>query len=167
MKVIDNKVSKTLQNKIEEYFLHDNFPWYYNNTKVDKEGKDDLNNYQLTHTFFSDGKINSGAYNLIEPILQKLKVKKLIRAKANLVPRTFRIHKFEAHVDQEEDYKAAILYINTNNGYTYFHNGGKHGSDKFVNSKENTIVLFKANQRHYGTTCTNEKIRVLINFNYQ
>jgi len=57
--------------------------------------------------------------------------------------------------------------MNTNNGYTYFNNGGRNGSDKFVNSKENTIVFFKANQKHYGTTCTNEKIRVLINFNYQ
>ena len=167
IKTKNNFLNKKDFKNLKDPMLGTDFPWYYNSTKVDKEGKDNLNNYQLTHTFFFDGKINSGAFNLIEPILQKLKVKKLIRVKANLVPRTFRIHKFETHLDQEEDYKAAILYMNTNNGYTYFNNGGRHGSDKFVNSKENTIVLFKANQRHYGTTCTNEKIRVLINFNYQ
>ena len=167
IKTKNNFLSKKEFNHIKNIMLGTNFPWYYNNTKVDKKGKDDLNNYQLTHTFFRDGSVNSEAYRLLEPVLQKLNIKELVRIKANLVPRTFRIHKFEAHLDQEKDCKAAILYMNTNNGYTYFNNGGRNGSDKFVNSKENTIVLFKANQKHYGTTCTNEKIRVLINFNYQ
>ena len=159
-KVKNNFLNKEDFKNLKDPMLSPNFPWYYNNTKVDKEGKDNLNNYQLTHTFFIDNKINSGAYHLIEPVLQKLKVKEVIRVKANLVPRTNTTHKFESHLDQEENCKAAILYINTNNGYTIF-------KDKKVASKENRIALFKANEKHQGTTCTNEKIRVLINFNYR
>jgi hypothetical protein len=161
IKIKNNFLIQKDFNAIKDMMLSSRFPWYYNNTKVDKEDDDnDLNNYQLTHTVFADGLVNSSAYNLIEPVLQKLKVKEVIRIKANLVPRTSRIHKFEKHADQDYNCKGAILYINSNNGHTIF-------KDKKVASKKNTIVLFNANQEHQGTTCTNEKIRVLINFNYR
>ena len=166
IKIKNNFLHKDDFKNLKDPMLGPDFPWYYNNTKVDKESKDDLNNYQLTHTFF-DGKINSNAYRLIEPVLQKLKVKELIRIKANLVPRTSRIHRFEKHTDQDFNCKGAILYINSNNGCTIFEEGRRDGSNKHVTSKENRIVLFNANKNHQGTTCTNEKIRVLINFNYQ
>ena len=160
IKTKNNFLNKEDFKSLRDPMLSPNFPWYYNNTKVDKEGKDDLNNYQLTHTFFSDGKINSGAYNLIEPILQKLKVKKLIRVKANLVPNTNKIHIFPIHKDQDFKCKAAILYVNTCNGMTIF-------KDRKVKSKENTMVFFNADENHQGTTCSDQKYKILINFNYQ
>ena len=77
MKVIDNKVSKTLQNKIEEYFLHDNFPWYYNNNSLGKHvpkkyktvTKDSFNEFQLTHKFVDEGRVNSPHTNIIMNLL--------------------------------------------------------------------------------------------------
>lgn len=167
IKIKNNFLNEKDFNVIKDIMLSSRFPWYYNKTKVDTEGKDNLYNYQLTHTFFTDGSINSNAYNLLEPILQKLKVKELIRIKANLVPRTSSIHQFEKHTDQDFNCKGAILYINSNNGCTIFEEGRRDGSSKHVTSKENRIVLFNANKKHQGTTCTNEKIRVLINFNYR
>jgi len=167
IKIKNNFLNKKDFNHIKNVMLGPNFPWYYNKTKVDIDGKDNLYNYQLTHTFFIDGSINSGGYNLLEPVLKKLKVKELIRIKANLVPRTSKIHRFEKHTDQDYDCKGAILYINSNNGCTIFEEGRRDGSSKHVTSKENRIVLFDANKNHQGTTCTDEKIRVLINFNYQ
>jgi hypothetical protein len=35
-----------------------------------------------------------------------------------------------------------------------------------VESIANRMVTFPANMRHTGTSCTNEKRRVVINFNY-
>ena len=55
--------------------------------------------------------------------------------------------------------KAAIYYINDNNGYTMI-------GDKKVKSKGNRIVLFNANTKHYGTNSTNLNNRIVINFNY-
>ena len=167
IKVKNNFLNKKDFDHIKDVMLSSKFPWYYNKTKVDEEDRDDLYNYQLTHIFFRDGSANSSAYDLLEPVLKKLKVKEVIRIKANLVPRTSRIHKFEKHADQDYNCKGAILYINSNNGQTIFEEGRKDSQNKHVKSKENTIVLFNANQMHQGTTCTNEKIRVLINFNYQ
>ena len=54
----------------------------------------------------------------------------------------------------------SILYMNTNNGYTEFQNGA------IVESIENRMVVFPAEMKHRGTSCTDEKIRVVINFNY-
>ena len=54
----------------------------------------------------------------------------------------------------------SIFYMNTNNGYTEFENGAK------VESVENRMVVFPAEMKHRGTSCTDKKIRVVINFNY-
>ena len=50
--------------------------------------------------------------------------------------------------------------MNTNNGYTEFEDG------TVVKSIENRMVVFPANMKHRGTSCTNKKVRVIINFNY-
>ena len=98
MKVIDNKVSKTLQNKIEEYFLHDNFPWYYNDNSLGKHvpkkyktiTKDSFNEFQLTHKFVDKGKINSPHTNIVMNLLSELDMEgtPILRCKANLKFRT-------------------------------------------------------------------------------
>ena len=50
--------------------------------------------------------------------------------------------------------------MNTNNGYTEFENGVK------IESVANRLITFPAGMKHRGTSCTDKKIRVVINFNY-
>ena len=92
-----------------------------------------------------------------------------MRIKANLLTRTPNIIENTFHIDigdecmSEEKLKqwtTSILYINTNNGYTKFEDGTK------VESVANRMVTFSANLKHRGTSCTDEKTRVVINFNY-
>ena len=65
------------------------------------------------------------------------------------------------HVDTNlENIKTAVFYCNDNNGYTFFQNGKK------VSSKANRIVIFDGHQKHCGVDCTDENVRVVINFNY-
>ena len=54
----------------------------------------------------------------------------------------------------------AVFYINTNNGYTEFEDGTRS------ESIANRMVTFPANLKHRGTTCSDEKTRIVINFNY-
>ena len=91
----------------------------------------------------------------------------LWRIKANLLIRTPNIVENTFHVDigdfSEEKLKqwtTSILYINTNNGYTKFEDGTK------VESVANRMVIFPSNMKHTGTSCTDEKRRIVINFNY-
>ena len=82
------------------------------------------------------------------------------RVKANLTLKTSTPEKSLFHSDYK-DMKTAIFYINTNNGYTEFKNG------VIVNSVANRLCNFDSNLEHQGVTCTDEKRRVVINFNYE
>jgi len=162
IKIKDNYIKKEDMKNIKNMFLSNLFPWYVNTNKTSidpKEYTKDKNDYQLTHTFVANGEVNSNAYENLLPIINKMKVKNFIRIKANLVPNTDKIYKFEKHKDQDLDCKAAIFYINTNNGLTIF-------DKEKVKAKENRMVFFKGNQIHQGTTCTDQKFKLLINFNY-
>ena len=36
-----------------------------------------------------------------------------------------------------------------------------------IKAKENRIAFFDANKQHQATTCTDEKYKIVVNFNYQ
>ena len=76
--------------------------------------------------------------------------------------RTENIIRHGFHVDVPTDYdsKTAILYLNTNNGYTEFENGQR------VESVANRLVVFDSALKHTGTTCTDQKRRIVLNLNY-
>ena len=57
--------------------------------------------------------------------------------------------------------KTAVLYLNTNNGYTKFKTGEQ------VESVENRLVLFDGNVQHAGTTCTDKRYRAVFNLNFE
>ena len=62
--------------------------------------------------------------------------------------------------EKQKQWTTSIFYVNTNNGYTKFEDGTK------VESVANRMVTFSTNMKHLGTSCTNEKRRIVINFNY-
>ena len=82
------------------------------------------------------------------------------------------VHSYQNHHDEKEktdcfhidnnyrDSITSIYYINTNDGYTEFEDGTK------VESIENRLITFPTTTYHCGTTCTNQSLRILINFNY-
>ena len=78
-----------------------------------------------------------------------------------LNPRTSEVITRKFHVDTNEKCKTAILYLNTSDGYTEFEDGSR------VDSRANRMVIFDSQTMHRGTTCTNQKTRVVINFNYE
>ena len=145
------------------------FPWYYNNfVDYQVNGKDgDVRNFQFTHMFYLNSTpTDDESIIFIIPILRMLTPITLVRVKANLLTRTPKIVENEFHVDvgiaekKLEQLTTSILYINTNNGYTEFEDGTR------VKSVANRMVTFPANMKHRGTSCTDENIRVVINFNY-
>ena len=140
------------------------FPWYYNDMVV--TGKND-GGYQFTHGIFDlhVGGVVSDMFPLFTPLLEKLKVRHLVRIKLNLNPKTFFHHGGGWHVDYWPNdpfphTKTAVFYLNTNNGWTSFKKGGR------VKSKSNRIVIFDSSLEHQGVTCTDENRRVIVNFNY-
>ena len=115
---------------------------------------------QFVHTAYYGSAPCSDFYNQLAPILERrLNCCCLYRIKLNLQPRlpepfTYMFHSDLSH-DFEEDvashWTTAILYINTNNGYTEFENGEK------VNSVANRLMIFdgleKSTGKVYDTPC--------------
>jgi hypothetical protein len=160
MKVINNFLKKEDLLKIQSTLLNDvYFPWYLQNG-VSYLGDGHI---QFTHVFYNE-KINTKEtyFLLLKPILDKLKIKKLLRIKANLISKTHKLIQHDYHMDYNDIIcTTAIFYINSNDGYTIFKK-----NKKIIKSKENKFIYFKSNLEHAGTTCTDEKVRVVINFNY-
>ena len=154
---INNFLSKkdftTIKNTIES----ENFPWYYNHKITDKT--DDVEQGYFTHLFY-DQHIPSHYFKCLKPLIDKLKVKSIIRIKANLYHKTEKLIFHKPHLDYDFKHKGAILYLNTCNGYTVLNGGTK------IKSVENTLLLFDSSKTHNSTNCTDKKIRLNININY-
>ncbi len=155
MKIIDNLLEEKQVLEIELEVMKDTFPWYYQNCVTYKS---DANSYYFTHMFYLNGE-QSKYFNLIIPILKKIKFKKLIRVKGNLYPNVNKVEEHPKHVDFNYPTKGALFYLNTNNGPTNVGN-------KKIKSVRNRLLLFNASKEHNSITCTDAKIRLNININY-
>jgi len=158
LKIQDNFLNEKNFLELKKTIFSTTFPWYYNDSK--SFNKD--NNFQFVHNLYWEKEILSPFWNVLAaPILNNLKAKKLIRVKANLTTRKTENLISEMHIDtQIKESKTAVYYCNTNNGFTKFNSG------EIVKSVENRLVYFDSNIFHAGADCTDENIRIVINFNF-
>ena len=156
-KVEDNYLTTDEHLVLKTIMEADTFPWYFNKGKVTRKEK--LFDYQFVHIFYKDNIVNSDFFHYLNPIVKKLQPLSLIRIKGNCTPISHKLVEFDKHSDQSFKSKAAIYYLNDNDGYTMI-------GDKKVESKANRMVLFDADKEHYGTNSTNCNNRMVINFNY-
>tara|TARA_B100000287_G_scaffold349373_1_gene337920 strand:- start:217 stop:711 length:495 start_codon:yes stop_codon:yes gene_type:complete len=160
-KIIDDFLPQEEFDLLEDHMMGYYFPWYY----MDRESYEtETDTFQFQHTFYRGGEYpyNSEYYDLVKPILRKLKVdeKKLHRIKAILTTKT-PTHRFSGYHIDYENMTTVAFYVNSNNGYTEFQKGGK------IESVANRAAIFDSNMVHGGHTATDQKTRVLINFNYE
>ena len=167
MKIEDNFLDQNIFDNLQDWMLGDNFAWYYNSTIVYRNEISDK--FGFIHGFYRYDAPQSSYFENLKPILDIIKPISLWRIKANLLTRTSSIDEQTYHIDNIDledtpeklkHWRTAIFYVNTNNGYTEFEDGTK------VESVANRMVTFSANLKHRGTSCTDEKTRVVINFNY-
>jgi hypothetical protein len=152
MQIIDNFLSDIEFDEVFSMIADTEFPWFYGLVTSGSKYS------QFTHCFYNHDQ-PTHYYPRLRFFREKLKVKSLVRIKANLNPRTETLEEYNYHIDYE-DMKTAILYLNTCDGYTKFKTGEK------VDSVKNRIVIFDSNLEHTGTSCTDQFGRLVINFNY-
>jgi len=165
IKIYDDLLDKNDSNFLLNALISEVFPWHYGGKVVPPEDTscDELDDFQFCNLIYDNMKpTGEDEFNLVSPIINKkeLRIISLIRIKANLLPRRDRIIKHGFHVDMEFPCTTAIYYVNTCDGYTEFEDG------TIVESVQNRFVTFPSSMKHTGTTCTDSKSRVVINFNY-
>lgn len=155
--VIDNFLTEEVFQRYSVLATNE-IPVFYQDG-VGVEGKD--SEYYFTHSFYNFHHKQSNFFDsLILPLLEKINLRALIRAQANFYPKTHKITEHEKHVDQPFDHRVLILYVNTCNGFT------RLAKDTVVKSVANRAIIFDGNIYHNSTTCTDEKMRRIINVNF-
>jgi len=101
-------------------------------------------------------------------ILDLLNVKKLWMMRLNCTAGQYHPYVGAFHQDFEspimkETVETAILYLNTNNGGTQFHDE----NGPIVKSQSNRLVKFPTKTLHAGIWSTNAKLRHVLNINYE
>ena len=139
--------------RIQQTLYSDRFMWIEAQTN-----KQSTNSYYV-HEFRDVNGIVSPYDFLIHPLLNILQPKAIIRVKANKYLQTPTLEEHEYHQDYPYKHKAAIFYINTNNGQTQF-------TTARVASIENSMLYLDASTQHRSTSTTDAPYRININFNY-
>jgi len=166
MEVIDNFIPEDQFNIIYHtmYEEHD-FEWFFTDGMI---YKDQPGKFMFNHVIVSIQRgVNSHHFDMFDPILKKLGAYRIFRVKANLTvmteepePGGFHIDGFDEDNGYPEGSLTAVYYINTCNGYTEFKTGEK------IKSVSNRMVIFDSKTEHQGVSATDEKRRIVLNFNY-
>jgi len=155
--IIDNFLEPEYFKFLQTKMVSNNFSWYYIDFLADEL---DTEYSFFTHIAYYNYTVNSDLYNDLTTVIQKLEPKAIVRIKANLyinigIPVQSRMHK-----DQPYEHKGAILYMNTTNGPTILKDGTR------IECVANRLVKFNTFEDHAASYCTDQKYKMVINFNY-
>ena len=166
--IVDNFLEAEDFKNVQSYLLSAICFWQYVDHVDNYEYRNELDTFQFVHGFYNMPILWKDIERL-ESIIKKIDPVAVYRIKANLIPKTSDIIENSLHVDIIElvdsseklkQWTTSIYYVNTNDGYTKFETG------EIVESVGNRMVTFPSNILHTGTSCTDEKVRVVINFDY-
>ena len=146
--------------------------------------------FYFIHPVFGDLGPQSAFHNELQPLYEKLNVRALLRVRVIMYVNQGRFMIHSPHIDYNFQHSAALLYMNTCNGYTLM--ADEHvniqasqnvvGSDlKFKRedndqlpfqdqnksmSVANKMTIHDGSRPHCSTTTTDQKKRILIAINY-
>ena len=164
MRLVDDFLSDEVFRGIKDFMISpeetsrlNNFPWFL--MEYDPAAQP----LMFVHLFYTEGRVNSLAYEILEGLVNKLKeedgLESIIRIKANMYMGRSDLVVHNEHTDYPYSHKGAILYLDNSDGYTII-------DSQQVNSKENRAVFFDPSIPHASTNCSDSKYRTTINLNY-
>lgn len=163
VRVVDNFLPQEVFKQLQEFALGGELPWYFSDTSVEY----DDGCPQYSHTAYFQWQPSSFAWDYVFPTIMQINPVGLFRVKFNSTPKTSEIVEKPLHYDITNDdasqmpsYMICIIYLNDNNGYTYFETGDK------IESKSNRAVFIPGNVKHAGSSCTDANRRVVLNINF-
>jgi len=170
IKIINNFLNKQTADDVENLLLSGDFNWFFSPNTYGENfnpiSKNEIETYQLTHTFYKDN-INSPYFNFIVNLIKDVDYKSVLRIRANFVGNISNLNKEKhqpIHTDRnEKNCKTLLYYVNDSDGDTIFFDD-KNKIYKKVKPKKNRAVLFNSNIKHAGSNPIKSKYRVVINY---
>ena len=175
MYIVENFLRCEDYQKIEEFIYSTDFEWKYNATKSLTRGgghpsDHGYHNQQMFRTIYNNvtGVRDMKYLPHFMPVGALLAPFAALRMKINfqfpcaeVIQSPFHHDIAEHKIPNDVKVYTAILYLNTNNGYTIFEDTGEK-----IESKRNRLVVFDARRAHAGTSFTDARNRIVININF-
>jgi hypothetical protein len=136
----NNFLPKENLDMLKKEIFSNYFPWYFQDeVNIHHKNHEEDLSYYMTHNVFNNN-VASQYWNLFtKNLLSFIPSTKVIRIKVNLYPRTEKIIKNKIHVDYPYKHKAALLSLNTCDGFTSCEN-------KKINSVEKLGLFFEVDK---------------------
>ena len=162
----DDFLEKKYFDRLVEQINSRDFPWKYCDTVSHSLDESRISTQELeeqfyfVHNIYENNKPLSPLYEYILPVYDKLDIRSLMRSRIIMYMNQGKQIIHEKHFDFHYDHNAALLYLNTNNGFTEFVDGTR------CDSVENRLVIFNGRIEHTSSTCTDVKKRQVLTINY-
>jgi len=184
-KIIDNYLTKSYHQEIQELLAGSNFPWYYNNniSEGDKlPGTTHFNEYGFSHHFWKynpegGGFVDTHYATFIKPFLLQamdtVGCNKILRCRADMVTWSPEEYIHPAHVDFIFPNTSTVYYVNDTDGDTILYGvdekalKSKLEIKERISPKANRLIMYDGGLLHTGSSPTKHKTRILINSNFQ
>tara|TARA_B100000131_G_scaffold45083_1_gene40350 strand:+ start:346 stop:858 length:513 start_codon:yes stop_codon:yes gene_type:complete len=168
MESIPNFLDKDAALALREVFLGSDINWFFHRhiAHIEEKEENNLRQFQFTHMLYdvNKGNVSPFSVDIMNLFKEKLNCYAMMRVKANLIPNTPEIEQHDFHTDFLgsilDNMYTGVYYVNTCDGYTEFESGEK------CQSIHNKMIIFPSRLKHRGTSCTDDKARVVINFNW-
>lgn len=191
--IYDDFLPKDYFDHLDKQILHtNNFRWLFQEIVATNNSGDDPNDEQFYFicSFYNGLQIENDFYYQLRPIFDALKVKAIIRARAIMYMNQGKLIEHAPHIDMGYPHKAALIYMNTCNGYTgmvnddwkrakmdvydsknyrveyKFRDRSEFSQGNRVESVANRLCLHDGSVPHYSTTCTDARKRLVLAINY-
>ena len=159
---------------LDTQILHKNrFRWLFQEKVATIEDDPDDEQFYFICSFYNDLHIEDNFYFELMPLFKALDIKSMIRARAIMYMNQGQMISHAPHIDMGYEHKAALLYMNTCNGYTGMVNDDWEKGDGYqfdqgnrVESVANRLCLHDGSVPHYSTTCTDARKRLVLAINY-
>jgi hypothetical protein len=154
IQIVDDFLTPLEHKVIYDHLMGEDTAWFYSDG-LDYPGD---GNFQFVHFYHWNHEWRADI-SYLQPILDKLNPYAICKIKANLLTPTKEVKVNGWHVDVESNkFTTCIYYVNDNDGYTEFEDGTK------VESKANRLVMFNSALKHRGTTSTEKRVVLNLNF---
>tara|TARA_B100001094_G_C18071909_1_gene740511 strand:- start:12 stop:503 length:492 start_codon:yes stop_codon:yes gene_type:complete len=153
---LDEKYFKWLQDEL----LDGSITWDYQDGVAEDSDEPDfyfIHSLYNADTFQPDSKYFNTHFG---KLINDLEVRALKRMRLIMYTNCGEQIVHKRHRDLDYDHTAALIYLNTNNGFTELDDGTR------IDSIENRLLMFNGSELHSSSTCTDQKRRVLISLNY-
>ena len=160
VKIIDNVISPSYQNYIEQIFKSD-FPWYFTE-EISTPGDDP--NSGFSHTIFNSEKKSPYFESVLPIVLQATDVNEVLRIRAGMFVRNQNDADHKKHIDlPDQKHYVMLYYISDSDGPTNIY----HEDDvEQVHPKKGRAVIFPGEYYHSSSCPREYKTRMVLNYNF-